>query len=47
MIRQRLPLATIEAVHGVVLGALHEHGLLRGRKLGIDSSVIEAKETLI
>ena len=46
VIRQRLPLSTIEAVHGVVLGALREHGLLRGRKLGIDSSVIEANASL-
>jgi len=46
VIRQRLPLATIEAVHGVVLRALHAHGLLRGRQLGIDSSVIEANASL-
>ena len=46
VIRQRLPLSTIEAVHGVVLRALREHGLLRGRKLGIDSSVIEATASL-
>lgn len=46
VIRQRLPLETIEAVHAVVLRALHAHGLLRGRKLGIDSSVIEANASL-
>lgn len=46
VIRQRLPLETLEAVHGVILGALHHHGLLRGRRLGIDSSVIEANASL-
>lgn len=46
VIRQRLPLSTIEAVHEVVLRALRSHGLLRGRRLGIDSSVIEANASL-
>src|SRR4051812_15841905 len=46
VIRQRLPLEVIEAVHRVVLGMLRRHGLLRGRKLGIDSSVIEANASL-
>ena len=46
VIRQRLSLETIEAVHGVVLRALRDHGLLRGRRLGIDSSVIEANASL-
>jgi hypothetical protein len=46
VIRQRLPLETIEAVHRLVLSMLHEHGLLKGRKLGIDSSVIEANASL-
>jgi transposase len=46
VIRQRLPLEVIEAVHRVVLGMLRGHGLLRGRKLGIDSSVIEANASL-
>lgn len=46
VIRQRLPLETIEAVHGCILRALRTHGLLRGRRLGIDSSVIEANASL-
>jgi transposase len=46
VIRQRLPLEVIEAVHRVVLTMLRGHGLLRGRQLGIDSSVIEANASL-
>jgi transposase len=46
VIRQRLPLETIQAVHEVVLQMLREHGLLKGRRLGIDSSVIEANASL-
>lgn len=46
VIRQRLPQATIKAVHGIILGALRQHGLLRGKQLGIDSSVIEANASL-
>ena len=46
VIRERLSLEQLEAIHRVLLGALHEHGLLRGRKLGIDSSVIEANASL-
>ena len=46
VIRQRLPLETIEAVHAVVLSALRAHGLVRGHRLGIDSSVIEANASL-
>jgi transposase len=46
VIRQRLPLETIEAAHQVGLRALRGHGLLRGRRLGIDSSVIEAHASL-
>ena len=42
VIRQRLPRETIEAVHAIILGALRQHVLLRGKQLGIDSSVIEA-----
>jgi transposase len=36
----------LEAIHRVLLKALRAHGLLRGRKLGIDSSVIEANASL-
>lgn len=46
IIRQRLSLEIIQAVHQVVLGMLRRHGLLRGRRLGIDSSVIEANASL-
>jgi len=44
--RQRLPLAAFQAVHHVVLEALRAHGLLRGRNLGVDSSIIEANASL-
>jgi transposase len=46
VIRQRLPLETVQAVHEVVLRMLRAHGLLKGRRLGIDSSVIEANASL-
>ena len=46
VIRDRLGVEQMEAIHGVLLGALHAHGLLRGRRLGIDSSVIEANASL-
>lgn len=46
VIRDRFGVAHLEAIHGVLLAALHAHGLLRGRKLGIDSSVIEANASL-
>jgi transposase len=46
VIRERLSIEQLEAIHRVLLGALRVHGLLRGRKLGIDSSVIEANASL-
>jgi transposase len=46
VIRDRLGLEQLEAVHLVLLRALRTHGLLRGRQLGIDSSVIEANAGL-
>jgi transposase len=46
VIRDRLSLEQLEAIHRVLLGALRGHGLLRGRQLGIDSSVIEANASL-
>jgi len=46
VIRDRLSVEQLEAIHGVLLAALHAHGLLRGRKLGIDRSVIEANASL-
>lgn len=46
VIRDRLSLEQLEAIHRVLLKALKAHGLLKGRKLGIDSSVIEANASL-
>jgi len=46
VIRQRLHEEHFQAVHRVILEALQAHGLLRGRHLGIDSSVIEANASL-
>ena len=44
--RQRLPGEVFQAAHEVVLDGLRAHGLLKGRHLGIDSSVIEANASL-
>ena len=46
MIRQRLGLEVYERIFTLTLQALREHGLLRGKNLGIDSSVIEANASL-
>jgi len=46
IIRQRLGGPIYEQVFGLVLSALQEHGLLRGRNVGIDSSVMEANASL-
>ena len=55
VIGERLSLGQLEAIHGVLLWALHAHGLppgpelvegLKGRKPGIDSSVLEANASL-
>ena len=46
VIRQRLRLEIYEQVFKLTLQALREHGLLRGKNLGIDSSVIEANASL-
>jgi len=46
VIRQRLGSACYERVFALVLAALQRHGLLKGRHLGIDSSVIEANASL-
>lgn len=46
VIRQRLSGEVYQAVFDVVLEGLRRHGLLRGRNLGIDSSVIEANASL-
>jgi transposase len=46
VIRQRLSTEQFDAMHVVLLRALRAHGLLKGRHLGIDSSVIEANASL-
>ena len=46
VIRLRLGAECFQAVFTLVLAALHEHGLLKGKHLGIDSSVIEANASL-
>ncbi len=46
VIRQRLAGPIYEQVFTLVLSALQEHGLLRGRNVGIDSSVMEANASL-
>jgi transposase len=46
VIRQRLGLEIYESIFLLVLEALREHGLLRGKNLGIDASVIEANASL-
>jgi len=44
--RQRLPQEVFDAVHAVILQGLRAHGLLKGKHLGIDSSVMEANASL-
>jgi transposase len=46
VIRQRLSLEQLEGIHLILLRALRKQGLLKGRRLGIDSSVIEANASL-
>src|SRR5665213_1213616 len=46
VIRQRLSLEQFDALHLVLLRALRSHGLLKGKHLGIDSSVMEANASL-
>ena len=46
VIRQRLGNECFAQVFALVLAALRSHGLLKGRHLGIDSSVIEANASL-
>ena len=44
--RQRLPEEVFAAAHEMVLEGLRTHGLLKGRHLGIDSSIMEANASL-
>jgi transposase len=46
VIRQRLGLKVYECIFTLTLQALRDHGLLRGKNLGIDASVIEANASL-
>jgi transposase len=46
VIRQRLGLEVYQQIFGFTLSALQKHGLLRGKNIGIDSSVIEANASL-
>jgi transposase len=46
VIRTRLKREQFHAIHVVLLRALRAHGLLKGRNLGIDSSVMEANASL-
>lgn len=46
VIRQRLPLAVYDAVFDLILTALVEEKLLRGKRLAIDTSVLEANASL-
>jgi hypothetical protein len=46
VIRQRLTGEVYQAVFDIILDGLRRHGLLRGRNLGIDSSVMEANASL-
>src|SRR5919107_4521547 len=44
--RARLPLEVHDAVFALVLGVLAEHGLIKGRRLGIDASTMEANAAM-
>jgi transposase len=46
VIRQRLALAVYDQVFGLIVQALHEKKLLRGKHLAIDTSVLEANASL-
>lgn len=46
VIRQRLGQEIYDKVFVLILSALNQHGLLKGRNLGIDASVIEANAAL-
>ncbi len=46
VIRKRLSLDQMQTRHRVLLCASHKYGLLKGRKTGIDSSIIEANASL-
>ena len=45
-IRQRLPLEVFEQVFAFVLSLVEEHGLLKGKTVGVDSTLLEAKAAM-
>jgi len=46
VIRERLTKEIYDAIFNIILEGLRRHGLLRGKNLGIDSSVMEANASL-
>jgi transposase len=46
VIRQRLGMEVFEGVFALILGILRDHKLIRGKKLGMDASVMEANAAL-
>ena len=46
VIRQRLGVEIYQSIFALILEALRAHGLLKGKHLGIDSSVLEANASL-
>ena len=45
-IRQRLPLDAFEQVFVFVLSLVEEHGLLKGKTVGVDSTLLEANAAM-
>ena len=45
-IRQRLPLHVFEQVFAFVLSLVEEHGLLKGKTVGVDSTLLEANAAM-
>ena len=45
-IRQRLPLEVFEQVFAFVLSLVEEHGLLKGKTVGVDSTLLEANAAM-
>ena len=45
-IRQRLPLKVFEEVFAFVLSLVEEHGLLKGKTVGVDSTLLEANAAM-
>jgi transposase len=45
-IRQRLPLQVFEQVFAFVLSLVEEHGLLKGKTVGVDSTLLEANAAM-